>query len=137
MLEIIALSILWVVVAALGYRFMRDARAAAKARERQARKTRPPRDEHHKFHAVTISQGRGACPGSLQLSNRRFLSRDAPPLPVPGCAVRTCNCRYVHHADRRADDRRFPFGVRQRAESAVSNERRRGDRRKSSDLVFG
>ncbi len=137
MLEIIALCILWVVVAALGYRFVRDARTAARTREREARRSRPPLSEHNKYHAVTIVQGRTACPASVQLNGRRFLSSEAPPLPLPGCATRPCHCRYVHHADRRADDRRFPFGVRKRGESTVSNERRKGDRRKSSDLAFG
>lgn len=137
MLEIIALSILWVVVAALGFRFARDARTAARMREREARKSQPPRSELNKYHAVTVAQGRTACLASLQLNGRRFLSNDAPLLPLPECAMRPCHCRYLHYADRRAEDRRFPFGVRKRAESSVSNERRRGDRRKSSDLAFG
>ncbi len=137
MLEIIALSILWVVVAALGYRFVRDARTAARVRERQARKSRPPTQERHKYHAVTIAQGRAACSNSTRLTGRRFLSREAPPLPLPGCSLRPCRCRYVHHADRRAEDRRFPFGVRKHTESAVATERRRGDRRRASDLAFG
>ena len=137
MLEIIALSILGVVVAALGYSFVRDARAAARLREREARRNRPPQAPRNRFHAVTIAQGRPACPGAAQLTGRRFLSRDAPPLPLPGCGARTCHCRYIHHADRRAEDRRFPFGVRKHSGEAVAVERRRGDRRRSSDLVFG
>jgi hypothetical protein len=136
MLEIIALSILWVVVAALGYRFVRDARAAARVRERQARKSRLPFLERHNYHAVTVAQGRTACASSIQLTGRRFLSRDAPPLPLPGCTMQLCRCRYIHHADRRAEERRFPFGVRKRSEATVAVERRRGDRRKTTDLAF-
>jgi hypothetical protein len=137
MLEIIALSLLWVVVAALGYRFFRNARAAARVREREARKNRPARPSINKFHAVTVVRGRSACLGSAHLSGRRFLSEEAPPLPLPGCSVQPCRCRYMHHADRRSEDRRFPFGVRRQGESTVQVERRRGDRRKSSDLAFG
>jgi hypothetical protein len=138
MLEIIALSILWVVVAALGYRFVQDARADARARERQAIRNRPSRSELHKYHAVTIAQGRTACSGSIQLGDRRFLSKDAPPLPLPGCSRQVCRCRYIHHADRRrAEDRRFPFGVRKHSESSITSERRSLDRRKSSSPIFG
>lgn len=136
MLEIIALSILWVVVAALGYRFVREARTAARVRERQARKSLPQAPERHSYHAVTVAQGRMACANSIQLTGRRFLSRDAPPLPLPGCTMQLCRCRYIHHADRRAEDRRFPFGVRKHNESMVAVERRRGDRRKATDLAF-
>lgn len=136
MLEIIALSILWVVVAALGYRFVRDARTAAKVRERQAKKSRPPVPERHKYHAVTVAQGRAACANSTGLAGRRFLSREAPPLPLPGCTAQSCRCRYIHHADRRAEDRRFPFGVRKRSEAMVATERRRGERRRATDLAF-
>lgn len=144
MLEIIALSIFLAVVAALGFRFVRAIGARRKALQSAsrsavaaARKGRLAELEANKYHAVTIVRGHAACPLSAQLSGRRFLSRDAPRLPVPGCATRPCGCRYLHHADRRADDRRFPFGVRKSSESSVATERRRGERRKSSGLVFG
>ena len=39
--------------------------------------------------------------------NRRWLSREAPLLPLPGCTrPDTCQCTYNHHDDRRAASRR-------------------------------
>lgn len=53
------------------------------------------------FHAVSISPGANACDTCRGLSEVRFLSVQAPPLPLPGCDL-GCRCVYRHHADRRA-----------------------------------
>lgn len=137
MQEIIALSVLLTVGATLGFRFLRSARAAARAVQPQQRRQRPSQTEHNKYHAVTVAPGLISCTLAAQLVGRRFLSADAPPLPLPGCVTR-CRCRYIHHADRRAaDDRRFPFGVNKTAVSERFVERRRGERRKGHDLALG
>lgn len=137
MQELIALSVILAVGAALGFRLIRDTRAAARAQQLQARVQGLPRNEHNKYHAVTITPGRPSCALAAQLVGKRFLSADAPALPLPGCAAR-CHCRYIHHADRRAaDDRRFPFGVSKSAESERFTERRRGERRKAPTFVLG
>ena len=57
-------------------------------------------------HAVSIVPGRHACPEAHALRERRFLSREAPALPLAGCAAGQCGCRYEHHADRRKGGRR-------------------------------
>jgi hypothetical protein len=132
---VLAVSIVVAIAAALGLRFIRDKHVAAREKELERRRNRPPRIAAHPWHAVAVA-GTGGCGLSAQLSGRRFLSADAPLLPLPGCAVRPCRCRYVHYADRRAEDRRFPFGVRQGAQVAAQTERRRGDRRKAVDLAF-
>jgi hypothetical protein len=45
----------------------------------------------------------------LFLETARFLSGEAPPLPLPGCTAPRCLCRYAHYEDRRARDRRVPL----------------------------
>jgi hypothetical protein len=50
--------------------------------------------------------GRHACPEAHSLRERRFLSREAPALPLAGCGAGQCACRYEHHADRRKGGRR-------------------------------
>jgi hypothetical protein len=40
------------------------------------------------------------------LLDQRFLSRDAPPLPLQGCGTPQCECRYGHYDDRRKGNRR-------------------------------
>ena len=51
------------------------------------------------FRAVSCS---GHCPSIKNLDGKRFLERDAPTLPVPGCNASRCDCVYVHHDDRRS-----------------------------------
>jgi len=76
------------------------------------------------WHAVSIVAGSKACPDATRLSDRRFLSREAPALPLAQCSWPSlCKCTYRHYADRRAvlrretDRGRFPrprFGEERR-----------------------
>ena len=58
------------------------------------------------YHAVTIAVGRRCCASAEGLQDKRFLSREAPKLPLANCDRVTCECRYVHHDDRRRGPRR-------------------------------
>lgn len=59
------------------------------------------------FHAVAIVPGSQCCEAARQLDGTRFLSTEAPPLPLPHCGADACRCRYAHHSDRRVgNDRR-------------------------------
>lgn len=102
----------------------------------------------HPYHSVAIRYyGNAACPAVRQfaiqptvstqtplfLETQRFLSSEAPFLPLAGCTEKYCQCRYVHYTDRRGRDRRPPH-----VQSVVSvpafvdRERRSGtDRRRS------
>ena len=66
------------------------------------------------WHAVEIIAGRFACPEARALVRRRFLSREAPRLPMAECSTPwRCQCIYRHFPDRRtgarrADDRGMP-----------------------------
>jgi len=73
--------------------------------------------QHHQlicnpWHAVSIATGSmvtGACPckAAVALQGQRFLSAEAPKLPLRGCSnPKGCQCSYRHHADRRNDPRR-------------------------------
>ena len=57
-------------------------------------------------HAVTIVPGVKACAAARKLEDQRFLSREAPKLPLRNCDYPNCECHYVHHADRRSGPRR-------------------------------
>lgn len=57
------------------------------------------------FHAVSIVPGPRCCAPARELVGRRFLSREAPVLPLAGCG-NDCTCRYEHHEDRRRNSRR-------------------------------
>jgi hypothetical protein len=66
-----------------------------------------PRKPVRKFHAVSIVPGPRACAAARELNGQRFLSGDAPPLPLKGCGSGNCECRYQHHEDRRKGGRRL------------------------------
>ena len=57
------------------------------------------------FHAVSINPTQGSCPAVVSLALQRFLSEEAPALPLADCNATDCACRYVHHADRRSGNR--------------------------------
>ena len=85
------------------------------------------------FHAVSIRAGsEHACPAVQELENVRFLSEDAPMLPLEGCGAReSCRCTYVHFEDRRTDMRReADIGLPQRRRE---HERRIGMGRRITD----
>jgi hypothetical protein len=74
------------------------------------------------WHSVSIIRGRQACAAVVELNGRKWLSAEAPQLPIKGCDAKHCECRYRHHADRRSDDRRETDGL-------VSGPPKHGERR--------
>jgi hypothetical protein len=88
------------------------------------------------WHAVEIRSSRNACPACKALAGARFLSTEAPRLPVAGCLQSlTCNSVYVHHDDRRAGPRRGGEQGLPRASAAPTgrSERRIGRGRRAGD----
>jgi hypothetical protein len=60
-----------------------------------------------RFHAVTVLPGTDACPQAQSVRGVRLLSAEAPRLPMAGCdRPDQCLCRFKHHDDRRAGERR-------------------------------
>ena len=58
---------------------------------------------------MSIQPADDGCHLAESVQEQRFLSDEAPGLPLPDCGAIDCRCRYVHHADRRgsARDRRL------------------------------
>lgn len=67
---------------------------------------RGPAATNNPYHAVSVLPGTNACAAAYRFSGQRFLSRQAPRLPLPSCDVAACGCRFKHHKDRRAGPRR-------------------------------
>jgi len=62
---------------------------------------------NHLFHGVEIVAPAGCCQAARQQVGQRFLSEEAPLLPLAGCDRATrCVCKYRHFTDRRTDARR-------------------------------
>jgi hypothetical protein len=88
------------------------------------------------YHCVEIQGDDPSCASARQLAGRRFLSDEAPALPVPGCDQPHCRCRYVHHEDRRQHDRRNPYGQWALPPSLAGERRARADRRRADGSGF-
>jgi len=90
------------------------------------------------FHAVSIEPAEGCCAAVEAIRVQRFLSEEAPALPLAECASSDCQCRYVHHADRRsgARDRRLsPPEHPDEIEFWSQRDRRGSEGRRQGDLL--
>jgi hypothetical protein len=78
------------------------------------------------FHAVTVKPCLEPCDAVQALAGKRFLSQEAPALPLENCDQARCNCTYRHFSDRRAPgDRRSGWDTF----GAFSNTLANGERR--------
>lgn len=77
-------------------------------RRTSSRSQSPIRTARRLFHAVCISTGEmDSCEAVKDLEGVRFLSEDAPMLPLRECTNPAgCRCKYQHFDDRRTDARR-------------------------------
>lgn len=87
------------------------------------------------YHAVSVTCGPGACKQALALEDKRFLPAEMPQFPLPDCTSSKCQCKFVHHEDRRDpdSDKRAPTALRSELYTASGRPERRavGGRRKS------
>ena len=67
-----------------------------------------PTRSNEPWHAVRVVAGDLACTAVAKLENARFLSTQAPQLPLHDCSHPSrCKCTYRHFSDRRAAPRRW------------------------------
>jgi hypothetical protein len=96
-------------------------------------------DNKSAFHAVSLRYSSNACDAAKAMTGLRFLSSEAPKLPLPGCDAPECRCGFAHHSDRRSGtDRRSPFGAAGYAGSTGIQRKERRDgknRRHHPELV--
>lgn len=105
----------------------------SKTKSKSTNKHSSPATKRKKdFHAVSIQICPQACAAAKQLRDKRFLSSQAPMLPLSDCNVKDCKCKFVHHQDRRShEDRRFPSVTMQNVFADKENrENTKSDRRK-------
>lgn len=99
-----------VLLIALAFLFLRMRRSAEPQMEDGSKGTAGASGSNSSFHAVSIQPGVDACSAARALAGQRFLSIDAPQVPLPDCDQSECGCWFMHHDDRRAgDDRRSPY----------------------------
>lgn len=105
-MQLVILSIAMVLLLAILFK-LRLAKATSQDERRWDRRTNL--GANHPFHAVSIDPAPGSCAVAHSLHSQRFLSEEAPALPLANCNADQCQCRYMHYPDRRsgARDRRL------------------------------
>lgn len=105
-------------------------------KSRTQKKSRPK--PANPYRAVSIRAGLIRCPAVETVEGRRYLvaENDVPELPLGSCNVDKCECKYVHHKDRRdGDDRRSIIGISGNIHVQTGQEERRVKRgRRKSDM---
>lgn len=98
---------------------------------KNASKPPPTPKAYSPFQAIAIYRGLESCDTARKFSEHRFLAREAPTLPLPGCTMsQTCQCRYLKFRDRRAEARRLnDFSAATRMFSQTERRGFRGRRR--------
>jgi hypothetical protein len=85
----------------------------SKSSDRPARKTASravprPAGNACDYRAVSLAPSLECCTATKGAASRRYLWREAPRLPLPGCELGSnCTCKFTKHADRRDGDRRL------------------------------
>jgi hypothetical protein len=76
-------------------------------RRKRSNQLPPVKSLNHLFHGIAIEPGESSCEAVKALEPVRFLSDEAPRLPLEACTIRpSCRCVYRHYADRRTEVRR-------------------------------
>lgn len=79
------------------------------------------------YRAVSIVHTGKCCQIAKDIGQKRFLAREAPPLPLPECALSgECTCRFRKHEDRRQNDERRGPGLTTSGIWYAGPERRQG-----------
>jgi hypothetical protein len=120
------LAVLGSIILALGAAYWLASRRRP-ARDRASAAAKTPR----RFGAVEIRIRHGACEAARALEGQRFLSRDAPALPLPGCGAPQCSCTFAKLSDRRTEQRRLEHGGLTVSMFLTSSRRQKRDRRRA------
>lgn len=88
------------------------------------------------FHAVEVRTTNGACQAVQDTNGKRYLSAEAPPLPLGQCdRPDQCECRYQHYQDRRNDSRRGAEGGLTAQHDTEGGEQRNLKGRRAEDIA--
>lgn len=88
------------------------------------------------FHAVEIRCTSTACQAAQDARDERYISAEAPLLPLHRCdRPDRCQCRYQHHEDRRGDSRRVAKSSLSTQGEPERDERRGLKDRRAADVA--
>lgn len=103
-----------VVIATTWFLVRRNAAVETEAPPRKWRKSGPvkvSRNQPHSrvahYYGVSVRPGGKRCDAIMEIIDNRYLSQEAPHLPLPGCDQDECDCVMMPEGDRRVGyDRR-------------------------------
>ena len=90
------------------------------------------------YQAVSIHCYEGACADAKRLQGNRYLTAEAPVIPLENCTAQRCHCVYRHHEDRRSgekDRRKLEEPAAAFLTPSDQRDRRREPGRRATDLV--
>ncbi|MCB1968427.1 MAG: hypothetical protein KDI64_20905 [Candidatus Accumulibacter sp.] len=127
----------WLVVLSCGlavgvvFWWMASRRSVAPAEPESSRKR-----SLHPYRCVAIKRCAKSCAAAADIEGRRFLTDEAPLLPLANCDTGACRCSYTRFDDRRDDERRHPHALGRGFADAGGTERRRAiDRRSPAEFA--
>lgn len=89
------------------------------------------------YRCVRIEAGSVACQHVQVLLSKPILVDDAPRLPLLGCNVAQCNCKFIRFDDRRSGEDRRNSSAEAAANAKIYADKRiRRDRRRASIQHF-
>ena len=102
----------------------------------------PNHDHNHseasEYQAASIHCYEGACAEAEKIQGIRYLTAEAPVIPLANCTADKCHCVYRHHEDRRSgekDRRKIHRDEDGSVTATVTEDRRRGGGRRATDLA--
>lgn len=91
--------------------------------------------EAHRYAAVSVHTAQGSCHPAQQIKGVRYLSDEAPALPLANCPMAKCHCTYIHHTDRRTGTLSRRRRVDDELVMARQEDRRESWGRRANDLA--
>lgn len=89
------------------------------------------------YRCVKIEAGQSACQHVQALVTKPILVDDAPRLPLLGCNVAQCDCKFIRYDDRRSGEDRRTNSAEAAANAKIYADKRiRRDRRRASIQHF-
>lgn len=101
----------------------------AAAKKQAGRVGTTPAPQKSAFRCTSIKAAGSACDEAKKRAGMRYLHSEVPSLPLAACDVARCDCRYIHHDDRRDsdEDRRAIAGLSAELYAEYGKTERRAD----------
>lgn len=84
------------------------------------------------YKCVVIKAGLIACKQAEAMRDQRLLRDEAPVLPLAGCHIGECECKFLRYDDRRTDERRNDLYISRSIFGGELDKREKTERRQKT-----